>query len=97
MKTQHEYFVYILSNSRGTLYTGVTSNLPKRIFQHSNRTGSQFTARYHIDRLIYFEKTDDIFAAIQREKEIKSWSRKRKLELIRTINPKFRDLSDALF
>ena len=97
MSKTHEYYTYILSNSRGTLYTGVTSNLIRRIAQHHDRAGGKFTRKYRIHRLIYFEKTHDVISAIEREKQIKSWSRKKKLDLIRALNPKFEDLTDSLF
>jgi putative endonuclease len=90
-----EYYVYILSNKRGTLYTGVTNDLERRIYQHKNELTEGFTKKYNITRLIYFESTDDITAAIAREKQIKGLLRSKKIELIKTMNPKWEDLSAA--
>ncbi|MEX1158469.1 MAG: GIY-YIG nuclease family protein [Thermomicrobiales bacterium] len=90
MKRTHEYYVYIATNRQGTLYTGVTNDPERRIGQH--RSGqSQFTAAYRIGKLIYAEVTDDVWAAIQREKQIKGWTREKKLALIRTVNPAMKD------
>ena len=90
MKT---YFIYILSSHRGTLYIGVTNDLWSRILTHKRKGLPGFTNRYDICRLIYFEVFNEIEDAIAREKEIKGWKRKRKLALIRTMNPKFEDLA----
>ena len=89
--------IYILANKRnGTLYTGVTSNLIKRIWQHKNNVTAGFTARYGVKRLVYFELCDDMTSAISREKQIKGGSRRRKLELIEAMNPQWRDLYDDI-
>lgn len=88
-----QYYVYIMTNRSETLYVGVTGNLEQRIEQHRTGKGSKFTSRYRVDRLIYFEVTSDVHAALEREKQIKSWSRKRKLDLVATTNPEWRDLS----
>jgi putative endonuclease len=84
------------SKSR-TLYTGVTSNLERRVLQHKGKLLPGFTARYNIDRLVYFEGFGDVLAAITREKQIKSWSRKKKIALIESVNPDWKDLSDAWY
>ena len=76
-----------------TLYIGMTNHLGRRVLEHKNGTGSQFTARYHFDRVVYFEQTTDVRAAIAREKQLKGWTRKRKIELIKTTNPTWSDLS----
>jgi putative endonuclease len=88
------YFVYILSNNHGVLYVGVTNDLRRRIHQHRTGESLGFTSRYHVGRLLYWEDTPDIRCAIAREKEIKSWRREKKLALIRTVNPRFRDLAE---
>jgi len=88
------YYVYILSNSTGTLYTGVTNDLERRLYEHRAGTASKFTARYSVGRLVYFEETPNVEAAIAREKEIKGWRRSKKLGLIRSANPTWRDLSE---
>ncbi len=87
------YFIYILSNfSRTTLYTGVTGNLVKRIYEHKNNLADGFTKKYSIHDLLYFEVFEDPTSAIEREKQIKSWSRKKKDELIIKFNPELKDL-----
>ena len=88
------YYVYIATNRRGTLYTGVTNDVEKRIRQHREGT-SEFTAQYRIGKLVYVEVTDDVWAALEREKQIKGWTRDKKLALIRSTNSAFRDLSVA--
>jgi putative endonuclease len=87
------YSTYILSNNSMTLYIGVTNNLARRVFQHKRSDGSGFTSRYHFERLVYFEQTADVRDAIVREKQLKGWTRRRKIELIKTINPNWLDLS----
>ena len=76
-----------------TLYIGITNNLARRVSEHKNGVGSGFTARYHFDRLVYFEQTTDVRDAIAREKQLKGWTRKRKIELIKSMNPTWCDLS----
>ena len=90
-------YVYILSNKRnGTLYTGVTSNLVKRIFEHKEKVVSGFSAKYNLDLLVYYEEWWNIEEAIQREKQLKAGNRKKKLSLIQSINPDWKDLSEYL-
>ncbi len=90
-------FVYILFNKRnGTLYVGVTSNLVKRIYEHKNKLIEGFTKKYSVDKLGYYEVYDDIASAIIREKKLKGTSRKKKLDLIETINPNWQDLYEEL-
>ena len=90
-------FVYILFNKRnGTLYVGVMSNLVKRIYEHKNKLVDGFTKKYGIDKLGYYEVYDDIASAIIREKKLKGTSRKKKLDLIETINPNWQDLYEEL-
>jgi putative endonuclease len=85
--------IYIMANKpNGTLYTGVTSNLIQRIWQHKQGCVQGFTKKYHIKSLVYFETYEDMHSAIAREKQIKAGSRKKKIELIESINPKWRDL-----
>ncbi|MFC1921165.1 GIY-YIG nuclease family protein [Chloroflexota bacterium] len=92
-----KYYVYIMSNKSGTLYTGVTNDLERRIHQHQDKTINGFTKRYKITQLIYFETTDDIDAAITREKQIKRMLRSKKIELIKEMNPQMKDLSREWF
>ena len=90
-------YVYILSNKRnGTLYTGVTSNLVKRIFEHKEKVVNGFSAKYNLDLLVYYEEWWSIEEAIQREKKLKAGNRKKKLNLIESINPDWKDLSEYL-
>ncbi|MFA6160994.1 MAG: GIY-YIG nuclease family protein [Patescibacteria group bacterium] len=91
----HQYFVYILTNKYKTvLYTGVTNDLIKRLFEHKNKLiKDSFTAKYNADILVYFENTEDAYSAISREKQIKAGSRAKKVELINTMNPEWKDLS----
>ncbi len=79
-----------------SLYTGVTNNLRRRVFEHKSGEGGEFTARYHFDRLVYFETYDLIRDAITREKAIKGMSRARKIALVKRMNPTWRDLSEGL-
>lgn len=92
MKT---YCVYIMASRSRTLYTGVTNDLERRIYEHKQKLVPGFTAKYNIDRLVYFETTEEINAAIYREKQIKGWLRSKKLALIESVNPTWDDLSDA--
>ena len=88
------YYVYILTNKHKTvLYTGVTSDLIRRVYEHKTHADPKsFTTKYKVDRLVYFEETNDVKAAIEREKQIKSWSRDRKTDLIFAQNPHWMDL-----
>ena len=92
------YYVYILTNKYKTvLYTGVTNNLLRRVYEHKNHADPKsFTAKYKVDKLIYFEETNDIKAALEREKQSKSWSRDRKTDLIFEMNPYWVDLYNQL-
>ena len=87
------YYVYILSNRSRTLYTGVTSILLGRVAQHKEGTGSAFTAKYRINRLVYFEEFASVNEAIAREKEIKELLRAKKIALIESVNPSWDDLA----
>ena len=94
---EHISYVYIMFSSRnGTLYTGVTNNLIRRVWEHKSKTVEGFTKKYNIDKLGYYEVYADITDAIQREKQIKGGSRKAKLKLIETINPNWEDLYNEL-
>jgi putative endonuclease len=89
-----DYVVYILSNSAATLYIGVTGNLDERLFQHGDRHDPKsFVSRYNLDRLVFMETYPNAVQAITREKQLKGWSRAKKLKLIREQNPEWRDLS----
>ena len=93
-----QYYVYILTNfTRVTLYTGVTNNLVRRLYEHKNHMIKGFSDRYNCTCLVYFEETTDVLAAITREKQIKGWLRSRKIKLIETMNPQWDDLSVEWF
>ena len=90
-------YIYILFNKKnGTLYTGITSDLKKRLYQHKNKIYEGFTSKYDVTKLGYYEVYNDIKAAIEREKQIKGGSRKKKLLLIERLNPEWKDLSIEL-
>jgi len=91
------YYVYILGSSTGTLYTGVTNDLVRRVYGHKHKLIPGFTIKYDVNRLLYFEESDDVKSAIEREKQIKSWRREKKISLIESRNPKWRDLSEGWF
>ena len=88
-----QYFVYILASRSRVLYVGVTGDLVRRVLQHKQRNGSKFTTRYRVNRLVHFEETDYVFAALEREKEIKGWRRGKKVVLVEGGNPTWQDLS----
>ena len=95
MAVTHIYYVYILTNwNNKVMYVGVTNNLERRIYEHKNKLADGFTKKYNVDKLVYFDSTSDVKAAIQREKQIKGWSRARKNELVESINREWLDLSD---
>jgi putative endonuclease len=91
------YFVYLLTNwSNKVIYLGITNDLCRRIHEHKNKLVAGFTAKYNLCKLVYFEETNDINAAIAREKEIKKWRREKKDRLVEKINPRWQDLSENL-
>ena len=88
-----QFYVYIMTNKSRTLYTGVTNNLERRVYEHKQKLIPGFTTKYNISRLVFFEATQDIRAAIEREKQIKWWLRSKKIALIESVNPQWEDLS----
>jgi len=90
---QKHYYVYIMTNHTKTLYTGITNNLARRVSEHRQGIGSIFTKKYKITQLVYYEVYENIWDAIAREKQIKSWRRAKKVTLIETTNPSWKDLS----
>lgn len=91
---QKRYYVYIMANRYNTvLYTGVTNDLVRRVWEHKQGVGSKFTSKYRVVKLVYYEETDDIHVALAREKQIKSGSRARKVALIESLNPTWQDLA----
>jgi putative endonuclease len=91
------YYVYILSSTAGVLYTGFTGEIKRRVFQHKTDARSGFSQKYQTHTLVYYETFSDAITAIEREKQIKSFSRKKKVALIDSINPKWLDLSEVWF
>jgi len=88
------YYVYIMTNRSKTLYTGVTNDLERRVFEHKHHLVEGFTKRYNITKLVYYEETNDVREAISREKQIKGWLRRKKIALIESANPEWTDLSE---
>lgn len=94
---EKQYYVYIMTNQRNTvLYTGVTNNLARRVFEHRQKLIDGFTKRYNVDKLAYYEIFDDVNYAIAREKQIKGGSRQKKIDLIEKVNPEWKDLYETL-
>ena len=93
-----EYYVYILSNRLNTvIYTGVTRDLVRRVYEHKHHLDpDSFTAKYDVTKLVYYESTSDVKAAIEREKQIKGWNRKRKNKLVESRNPSWAELCDTV-
>ena len=97
MKYDKKGYVYILFNKKnGTLYTGVTSDLVRRIYKHKQKMSEGFSSKYGIDKLGYYEVSESIISAIEREKQIKGGSRKKKLGLIESVNPEWKDLYETI-
>ena len=92
-----EYYVYIMTNKSRTLYTGVTGNLMRRVKEHKEKRVQGFTSRYNIHILVYYESTTNVYAALAREKQIKGWLRVKKIDLINSMNPEWKDLSEDWF
>jgi putative endonuclease len=93
----NEYYVYIMTNPSKTLYTGVTNNLMRRVYEHKNKLVQGFTSKYNIHILVYYESTSNVHAALAREKQIKGWLREKKIGLINSMNPEWKDLSEEWF
>lgn len=97
MAVDKQYCVYIMTNAHNTvLYTGVTNNLARRVYEHKNGLGSAFVKKYNVHKLVYYEIGSDVNAAIAREKQIKGGSRKKKLDLINKMNPEWKDLYEEI-
>jgi putative endonuclease len=93
MLMRRRYFVYILSSQTKRLSIGVTNDLERRVAQHERHEVEGFTSRYGIDQLAYYEETDDVYAAISGEKQLKGWVRIRKIQLVQDMNPEWQDLA----
>jgi len=96
MAADRTFFVYILAGKSGVLYTGITNHLPRRVSEHKENKMPAFTQKYSLTRLVWFELYGTALSAIAREKEIKSWRRSKKVALIQTKNPTWRDLSASI-
>ena len=97
MKSKQIYFVYINTNrKRGSLYIGITNNLYRRSLEHKEKKTKGFTAKYNINKLVYYEEFDNIWNALEREKQLKKWRREKKNSLIESFNPEWKDLSDSI-
>ena len=90
------YYVYIVASVSRTIYVGVTNDLARRMYEHRTKATDGFTAKYNVNRLVWFEDTGDVRAAIAREKQIKRYSRKKKMALIEAANPAWNDLAEEL-
>lgn len=88
------YYTYILASRSRVLYVGVTNNIERRVYEHQQKLVQGFTARYNVNRCVYFEETPEVRSAILREKQLKGWTRAKKVALIESINPQWRDLSE---
>src|SRR4051794_6062687 len=97
MRTEREYFVYILANKMRRLYVGMTNDLERRLWEHRTKAVHGFTSRYNIDRLVWYESTTAVVEAIKREKEIKAWRREKKIALIESDNAGWSDLAREWF
>jgi putative endonuclease len=91
-----QYYVYTMTNNSKTLYTGVTNNLERRVHEHKHKLVDGFTKKYNITKLVHYEITDNVEGAIEREKQIKGWTRRRKIALIESVNPSWTDLGKYL-
>ena len=97
MAVGKEYCVYIMTNGHNTvIYTGVTGNLARRVYEHKNGLGGIFTKKYNVNKLVYYEAGDNVQSALAREKQIKGGSRKKKVDLVNSMNPEWKDLFDEI-
>ena len=97
MAVGKEYCVYLMTNAHNTVtYCGVTNNLARRVYEHKNGLGGIFTKKYNVNKLVYYEVGDNVSAALAREKQIKGGSGKKKIDLVNSINPEWKDLFDAI-
>ena len=98
MFRERSYYVYLLTNRNNrVMYVGVTNNLERRVYEHKHKLVQGFTEKYNVNKLVYFEETGDVEAALTREKQIKKWRREKKNRLVCSINPEWRDLSEDWF
>ena len=92
-----QYYIYILTNwNDKVMYIGVTNNLKRRVYEHKNEIIDGFTKKYHVHKLVYYETTTDVKAALEREKQLKGWKREKKDSLVTDMNPNWKDLYDEI-
>jgi putative endonuclease len=91
---KHQYWVYIVASRSGTLYIGITNSIDRRMREHKSGEIEGFSSKYHCDRLVYFESSDDVHKAIGREKQLKGWQREKKIRLIEGRNPRWEDFAE---
>ena len=97
MAVGREYCVYIMTNAHNTvIYSGVSNNLARRVYEHKNGLGGIFTKKYNVNKLVYYEVGDNVHAALAREKQIKGGSRKKKMDLVNSVNPEWKDLFEEI-
>jgi putative endonuclease len=95
MAAENRYFVYLMTNwNDRVMYVGVTNDLTRRLYEHKNKLVSGFTEKYNVNKLVYFEETDDVNSALAREKEIKKWRREKKNALVVRVNSAWKDLAE---
>ena len=95
MPAENRYYVYLLTNwNHRVLYIGVTNDLSRRLYGHKNKLVKGFTEKYNVNKLVYFEETNDVRSALSREKEIKKWRREKKDALVVSVNPQWKDLAE---
>jgi putative endonuclease len=92
-----EYYVYIMASRSKTLYTGITNDLERRVYEHENKLIPGFTSKYNIKKIVFYESTTNVGEAIKREKQIKGWLRRKKVSLIELMNPNWDDLSNGWY
>ena len=97
MRREYNFYVYIMASASGTLYIGFTNNLERRVLEHKEGKIAGFSKKYSCNKLVYYEHFQDVYSAINREKEIKKWRREKKEELIKSLNPHWNDLYNELF
>ena len=97
MKNARTYYVYILTNwNNRVLYIGVTNDLRRRVYEHKNKLIKGFSEKYNLTKLVYFEDTENVIAAIEREKQLKKWRREKKNKLVAFMNPGWKDLANEI-
>ena len=98
MPLEHHYYVYLMTNwNNKVMYVGITNNLERRVYEHKQKLVKGFTEKYKVNKLVYFEETGDVWAALAREKEIKKWRREKKNNLVQSLNSRWIDLSEGWF